>query len=163
MGTVTWLSFNITASDDSYATASMTSGQVSHYLVATGYNFSIPAGAIILGIQPKIERSHTNVANGQINDSKVRIVKGGVIGTTDRADTTNWSGSDTTITYGSSTDLWGLTWTAADINANNFGFAISVVFPGGIGVDVPQVDYMPITVFYQVLGKGVFWETEDFF
>lgn len=58
-------------------------------------------------------------------DWKVRIIKGGTVGATDKSSPDNWPETDAYTTYGSSTDLWGETWTSTDINATNFGFAIA--------------------------------------
>jgi len=56
---------------------------------------------------------------------------------------TDW----TKVYYGSSTDLWGETWTADEINYDNFGVVISVQNTGGAGND-GQIDYVSITVYY---------------
>jgi hypothetical protein len=61
-------------------------------------------------------------------DNAIKIVKSdGSIGSTNKADTeTRWGiGVDTTIYYGDSTDLWGETWSASDINDSDFGVVIS--------------------------------------
>jgi len=65
------------------------------------------------------------VHNSGVYDDKVRIIKGGVVGSTDRASGSAWPGTLTYSTYGSSSDLWGETWTVADINSSSFGVAIS--------------------------------------
>lgn len=60
-------------------------------------------------------------------DNAVRIVKGGSIGSTDKSTGVNWASSDPNsyIRYGGSSDLWGETWTVAQINASDFGIALS--------------------------------------
>lgn len=81
-----------------------------------------------------------------IADNRVRIVKGGSIGTTNKTGGA-WPTSDAYATYGADDDLWGETWTPADINASNFGVAISAIgefaFP-----TVASVDHIRITVYY---------------
>lgn len=62
---------------------------------------------------------------GSLYDHRVRIVKGGVIGATDKASVTAWPGTLAYTTYGGEADLWGETWTVADINSTTFGVAIS--------------------------------------
>ena len=60
-------------------------------------------------------------------DYQIKIVKSGTIGTTNKADTvTTWPSTLTYVSYGSSADLWGETWTSSDINNSNFGIAVSV-------------------------------------
>jgi cysteine-rich repeat protein len=108
-------------------------------LKATGFGFSIPGGAVIEGIQVDFERW-----GGEAFDQRVRIVKAGIIGATDRSLPGNWPDADTFVTYGSNGDLWGETWTAADINAANFGFALSAL----VGDSVAVADAIAITVFY---------------
>ena len=49
------------------------------------------------------------VHNEGVYDYAVRIIKGGTIGSTDRASGTAWSSSSAYTTYGSSSDLWGET------------------------------------------------------
>lgn len=132
-----------TTSDNVYAQA-VPGGGTSQYLSATNFNFSIPAPALILGIEVDIERRS---ALGTIKDSKLRIIKGGVVSATEMGDlVATWPTVDTVKTYGSDSDLWGETWTAADINANNFGVALSVTD----GADAAFVDHMTITVHYNL-------------
>jgi hypothetical protein len=134
---------NITADDGSVASVTLPGPHdLSHYLKATNFGFAIPAGAIITGIVASVERSSDGVV--QI-DSEVRIVKGGVIGSTNKAIGTLIPGSLTLQDFGGVTDLWGETWTPADINASNFGF----VYAGAEGTfKTISVDQMKITVYY---------------
>ncbi|MBC7856903.1 MAG: hypothetical protein IAF94_26025 [Pirellulaceae bacterium] len=134
---------NAAASDNSYSTNNVGPTFQTNYLKATNFGFSIPAGATIDGIVVEIERkeSGANIAR----DNRVRIVKGGTIGSTDKASGTEWPTSDAYATYGSSSDLWGATWTASDINASNFGVVLSVL---GLGTGTASVDHFRITVYY---------------
>lgn len=149
IGTIAWTNpGNVLASDDARAVATnIPLSALSHYLVATDYDFTIPAGATINGIVVQIER-HGTSATG-IKDNVVRLVKGGVISGDNTADTsTAWpNGTDGTATYGSSSDLWGLTWTADDINATNFGVAV-VATNVDVSTRSARVDHITITVHY---------------
>lgn len=139
---------NVFASDDSYATSSLSSnGDFTDYIQITNFGFGLPTNAIILGIEVEIERFGSNVKDNQIS-----IVKGGTIGATDRSVNPSWSNSDNDsyTTYGSDTDLWGETWVASDINATNFGIAISASKQGGGGSSDPHIDHVRITVHYEV-------------
>ncbi|MFN8644166.1 MAG: hypothetical protein U0802_21860 [Candidatus Binatia bacterium] len=119
-------------------------GSPTHYLKATNYAFSIPSPAQILGIEVQVER---HSALGSIHDARARIVKGGVVGATDRSLPGAWPvAPDTTATYGGPSDLWGTTWTPADVNASNFGFALSVTD----STDAAFVDYIAIKVYYSL-------------
>lgn len=149
VGTVDWASIsNIEADDGVVASISgLSSGGASHYAVATNFGFSIPAGATINGIQVTVKKARNS--SGTVVDNSVKLVKGGVISGNDKADTsTNWSATLTNTTYGSASDLWGLSFTAADINASNFG----VAFSGTESVAGPnpqqKIDAISITVTY---------------
>jgi len=68
-----------------------------------------------------------------ILDSSVKIVKAdGTIGTTNKASGTSWSATEAYFSYGSSSDLWGETWTAENINDVDFGIVLSVIDQGVI-------------------------------
>lgn len=145
-GDVEWINpGNVLSSDNSRAEAGLSVvEQNSHYLVATDFGFSITAGATIDGIVVEIEKSRSDTLD-DIADGRVRIVKGGAIGATDRAAAGQWDTTDAYTTYGSSTDKWGETWTDTDTNATNFGAAITATSTsGGTG----RVDHMRITVYY---------------
>ena len=76
-------------------------------------------------------------------DAEVRLLKGGVIGGTNKAVATPWRTTDAYATYGGVIDLWGRTWTLADINATDFGAAFSAQVQNGTA----SVDHMRITVY----------------
>ncbi len=77
-------------------------------------------------------------------DNSVRLIKGGVIVGSNYAKTNvAWPTADAYETYGGPTDLWGTTWTPAEINANNFGVVLSGIVQGS----ALQVDHIRITVY----------------
>jgi len=142
-GTVAWTSpGNATASDDTYAQASPGGGNT-NYLEANNFNLGVPASGIIDGIEVGIEKRS---ALGSIVDARIRIVKGGVVGATDRSSVATWPTTDTVVIHGGPTDKWGDTWTAADVNASNFGVAISATD----AFDVAGVDHITITIYYSL-------------
>lgn len=131
---------NAIAADNTYAVTAP-GGAPTQYLKATNFGFSIPALAQVLGIQVHVERRSTA---GTVSDARARIVKGNVVGTAERALPGFWPTVDTVANYGSSIDLWGTTWTPADINSNGFGFALSATD----NIDTAAVDSISITVHY---------------
>lgn len=145
-------SSNAKTSNNSYSiTASnlASNGDYSDYLRATNFSFSIPVGSTINGIIVEVEDFDSGTS-GKAKDNRVRIVKGGTIGATDKSGG-GWAGSDPNsyTSYGSATDLWGETWTDTDINASNFGLAISAKRQGGGGTTCfPAIDHIRITVYY---------------
>lgn len=139
---------NIFVSDNIYAVSSVPTGGVSDYLRATGFGFSIPVGSTILGIVVEIENVNGGFGVGVIEDNSVLLVKAGVGVGSDKAMAGDWGGADTFKTYGGAADLWGATWTAAEINANNFGVQISAKETGGMFAIAADVDFVRITVHY---------------
>lgn len=140
---------NATGSDDTYATCGLLLGQISNYLMVTGFNFSIPLDATITGVTVKVERNATSTS--AINDNSVKLVKAGVITGTDKASGAAWTTSDVVATYGSSTDTWGLSWTPSDINVSNFGCVISAIASLAATVNI---DYVSVTIDYTGSNKA---------
>lgn len=110
----------------------------------TNFGFTIPDAAEIQGITVEVKFANPNTAEGV----RVRLLKGsatspnyhdiyGSVGQTDCA-------TSAFRTVGNSADLWGTSWTAADINAASFGVRISK-----LGTDnTSYVDAVRITVEY---------------
>lgn len=135
---------NILSSNNTYATASLRLQQTNG-LQATGFNFSIPAGATITSIRVQIERKE-QAAAGQISDLTVTMLKAGALVGTPKGGI-SWFTSDTVDTYQG--DLWGTTWTYSDINHAQFG--VELVAAELLNVTtVASVDHIKITVFYDL-------------
>jgi hypothetical protein len=149
IGTVAWTSPGNAFSDNAvYASASV-DGTTTNYIVCTNYGFSIPTGSTIDGIVVAVERKSNSTGNGGSQDAAMRAVKGGIIGTTDRSTTTTYTTSDVSENHGSSTDLWGTTWSVTDINASNFGAAFAAQKANAAGsAHTVTVDVITITVHY---------------
>jgi hypothetical protein len=61
-----------------------------------------------------------------------------------------WPTSDAVASYGSNIDLWGTTWTGADVNNARFGVALSAKLSlGALGVFTASVDYVYMTIYYR--------------
>lgn len=147
VGTKAWQNpTNVKSSNDTYARADATADKVSNYLKATKFGFAIATGTTIAGIQVEVERKAKG--SGTITDNQVRIVKAGTIGATDRSNTDPWPTAEAFQAYGGNTDLWGETWTAEDLNADNFGVALSITLDYGGGAKIEAlVDSIRVTVF----------------
>lgn len=155
VGTILWTNTgNAAASDGANVnTGSMAPGEISHYLKATNFRFAIPTNATIHGFKVDVERAFAGSCT--ITDNAVRLVKGGTIQSTDRSIVNAWPGSSSYVSYGGPSDLWGTTWTASDVNASNFGFAISAQCTGGSGG--ATIDHLRITVFYSAADITLSW------
>ena len=149
IGQVSWSRTNRAySSNNSYARVDI-DGKTSRYLKCTGYGFSIPTGAVINGIFVKVERKASSAADGGSKDAAVRLVKAGAIQPTDRSLATSYTTAEVLQSYGGSADLWGNTWTPADINATNFGAAYAAIKANSAGGSHRiEVDYISITVDY---------------
>lgn len=134
------------------ATLTLLSGHTD-YLKTSGYNINVPAGMVIKGIQVDIEKSAYGVTIlAWINDYRVRLMKNGVFVGSNYAKGGSWPTNDQYYTYGGASDLWGTTWTAAEVNNANFGVAFSAEISGLLGVlPTANLDHMRITVTYQNL------------
>jgi uncharacterized membrane protein SpoIIM required for sporulation len=152
-GTIAWTTpGNITADDNVDALVVLSSGAISEYLQGTNFGFTIPAGAVIKGIVVTIGRSSSGNGTAPIQDYSVMLVKNGTpIGTNNASLGVKWPAnhSEAPYSYTPIDPLWGTTWTATDINANNFGVVLSVINP-----DTAErsafVDYINITVSYKL-------------
>jgi len=121
-GGIDWVNpINVYVSND-YTQCTTIFNQESNWIKATNFGFSIPTGATINGITVTIKRL---AGDGSARDIFAQIVKNGSITGTNKANPNDWSVTTyETITYGSSSDLWGESWSASDINSSNFGFAL---------------------------------------
>ena len=168
VGTIAWgTPTSIQTNNSVMATNVRTSNgsHTSNYLKAVGFGFAIPAGATINGITVGIEKyqqSGTGTGSGNIKNSEIKLLKAGVIGATNRADTvTSWqvqspSGWASTpsapVEVGGPADLWGDTWSSTDINNASFGVVLAalVTRTGGKGAAAlrANVDQILITITY---------------
>lgn len=127
-----------------YATADLTNASPTDYLQGTNYNLSIPADATIKGITVSINRQSTPIG---IKDEELKLIKNGTILVTNKANSTDWPTSMEVVTYGGPSDLWGTTWTVAEINDLNFGVSLAVKNQNA-AIRTASVDYMQISVTY---------------
>lgn len=138
----------------------LTGNGYSNYLVCRQLASSIPAGSTINGITIKIERH--NGEGGEtltVTDSAIYLTKDGTntVGSNKSAGAT-WAVTDPntlSATFGSSSDLWGTTFTAAEVNASTFGVMVSpnLNFSTGTGVGANvNIDQIVIDINYTTSG-----------
>jgi hypothetical protein len=136
-----WLNpTNVFASNNSYATWN---GTTFGTLTVENFGLNIPSDQQITGIEVLVEKSATNTG---VEDRGVRLRKNGtVVGNSLNDGTFDWPVTDTVFTYGSPTNLWGESWTPADVNAANFGLDFTAVsYIGGNA----RIDHIQIRVHY---------------
>jgi hypothetical protein len=146
---------NVTASDNVYATAVHCDccDQNTQCLQVNDFGFSIPAGAVIDGIVLEVEKKRSAASgpgsSGIVEDNGLQIMKGGVlVGPNKSQYGVDWPLTDTYVSYGTATDLWGTTWTPADINSSGFGVSLaSISYICGSTITT-SIDHVRITVYY---------------
>lgn len=122
---------NVGLTDNNYATAEVAFNSLgessTQYLKVSGFNFSIPANAIICGITVHIRKraSGTASVNTRITDEEVKIIKNGTITGLNKASTTVWPTDFVTESYSGDAAYWGVPLTPADVNDPQFGIAFS--------------------------------------
>jgi hypothetical protein len=141
--------------DGTYATNAIAANATGATETLTGFGFAIPAAAQIKGITVTVERNAS--ATSSIRDNSVLLQKSSTVAApTNKAVTsTSWSTSDTGKTYGSTTDLWGATWTPAEINASTFGLRFQAKNVNTTSSRTASLDYVEITVSYITDTNGI--------
>jgi hypothetical protein len=147
---------NVFVSDNANASAySIPNLKETNNLLLTGFGFAIPGGSTIDGIEVAVERREGGRSSVVvIRDNLVSMIKGGVITGDNKASGADWPGTDGTATYGTSSDTWGEAWTSGDINAADFGVAISAkgISTLGFGSEHAYIDHITVTVYYTLAG-----------
>lgn len=129
---------NILADDGSIS--SVVTASQCHYLIASGFGFSIPAGSVILGVTVKIE-AYTDFSTPQLR-TNIQDDGGALIGS-EKAQSMSGGAAYTVYTYGSTSDVWGAPLTPAIVNDADFGVRIWVQ-----SISDVRVDYVTIAVEY---------------
>ena len=147
IGTVSWLNPGYATNGPGGGERASVSlpgqGGTSHYLLAYDFGFAIPTNRIVIGITVEIQKEGQSI---DIEDAAVRIVRGGAIGTADRS-AGAWSMTETIVSYGGTNDQWGFSWTPEQINAADFGMAVSAVnTKANSSIRDAYINYIRITV-----------------
>lgn len=161
-GTDAWNnSGNVLTDNNSYATMSNEALSIagtirdSHFLMVKGFGLNLPANANILGVEVEIRKfCSDNSSSNYTQDLDIRLLKNNQVEGTNHASVgVNWPTSETAFTYGTHTDLWGLTLTPADVNADDFGVAIAVTSKASgllLPTIISYIDQVRIKISYQV-------------
>jgi hypothetical protein len=138
---------HITLGTDTFAYANLEDSPTakSSLLIASNFNLAMPTGLVPLGIEVFIEANTDNSTRGVFN--RIYLTKDGSNSVGDeKTDNVEIGQSQTIHNYGGSGDLWGTTWTAAEINSSNFGFAIEVLSDPGTGTVQADVYQMKVQI-----------------
>ena len=150
VGTKDWTNpNNIKTADSTSATVDFgASVSSTYYLKATNFGFGLSTSSLITGIIVSVkEMNDKGSPSNYANDVNVKLIKGGTVQSTNKATNTDRAETVTTTTYGGINDLWGGTWTYADINDSGFGIALSYT---GLG-SIINIYSVKITIYYQAI------------
>ena len=116
---------------------------------------SLNTNSLTGGSSPKPVFTHTTTGVGAtLQDATVQLLKAGSPVGSNKASATTWPTTIGTVNYGSSSDLWGTTWTPADLNASNFGVRFAAKNTGA-GAATASLDYISVTVTYNDDTNGI--------
>lgn len=151
-GTTGWTNpNNIFTSNNVYAvSASIANSATTGFIFALGNGFSVPSTATINGVSVAIEAKNALSGNGfrlrGSTDGAALVEGGSNIGTD--AVTYQWVGTtESTITVGGATSLWGASLTPTIVNSTTFGFK-GKFFNLNASAQTFSVDSIIITVYY---------------
>ncbi len=127
--TYTSLRFTDGSNNPTQAPLSISPADQTNYFVCKNLDSNIPTGATIEGITIYIDRYNSFTGDGvvTISDDAIYLTKNGTDTVGDNKSTgATWASTDTDtyISYGGVSDLWGTSWTASEINDDNFGIMI---------------------------------------
>ena len=160
IGTEPWQNYGkALLQDDNWAIAMLWAGHnTTHYLKVTDFGFDIPGTAQIEGIEVEVDRHATT---GSVVDHSILLVKDGNIVGANRSEGAAWpADTDEYAVYGDETDDWDVvSWDPGDINADDFGVAISAVLDGSPAAGA-WVDHVQITIYYSVVEYDLTLESD---
>ena len=135
-----------------YVTPGGSAQGTSKSLRAKSFGFSIPAGSTIDGIESRHESKTVDIV-GTLNEYKettYQLIKtSSYVGSNRRGN--QFLGANAVYTRGSSSDLWGTTWSYSQINSSNFGVGFRVTSSGLVAfihMAQAETDYIQIRVYY---------------
>lgn len=138
---------NIQTSNDAYSTCSISPALSTQQMNVTAFGFSIPSDATINGITAEYEAKSDDVSDAFISETIIQLMKINVsVGTNKAVNTITQT--EQYYSHGGASDLWGTTWTPADINNAGFGLAIKHSSADDTNTIIVSVDHVRITVTY---------------
>jgi hypothetical protein len=115
-------------------------------LLASAFALDVPAAAVVRGITVEVRRA----GDASVSDASIRLVKGGAVSGAERSSSVPWTQDLDWVTYGGASDLWGESWSAQDLVADDFGVALSVNYEDTVGNARAYVDQVRVTIHYSI-------------
>ena len=154
-GTQTWTGTgNLAADDGSVASVVYTASQLAYELLPQNFGFSLPADAVIVGIEFEVQYTATGPgaqATMRLTKNGTGAVITGAAGGLRRATTTGFGAG--TYTYGGPRDLWDMAWSPADIESSTFG---CILENSSSGAGTTSIDYIRCRIYYWTGGTQLF-------
>jgi hypothetical protein len=140
---------NAYASDNTYAVFDPNSNESVDYF---GFDFSsIPAGSQIDGIEISVEAYLFAVGDAPRQFTLTPRYNSRGTNAPSPANTGNFGGTDTTLTVGGATSLFGRTWTVGDFTTANFSIRIQEDCAFAFNQDL-SLDHIQAKVYYTLPG-----------
>jgi hypothetical protein len=154
VGTIDWTNPS-DALTSTGATVTLTDAEVSHSLWATNPGFTVPGGSTIDGIQADWNAAgSTASASKYILDNEIKLIIGGAKTGTDQKSATKWPVGGAARSYGGPSSLWGATPSVSDVNASNFGVAISAIGTTASSDPTGTIKSLTLKVYYTAAAGG---------
>lgn len=144
---------NASLGDNAFTTTDVMNKRHSELLVATNWGFSvgngpnqIPSNAVINGFEVEIKMKGSN---NSIRDYKIQLRKNSSINSDNLARTNSaWPQTLSYVKFGSSVNMWGLSWTPAEIAASTFG--VEIAAQGRTNPGTAMIDHIKISVYFNL-------------
>jgi hypothetical protein len=144
-GVTAWIS-PANAGTSTPTTCTLAAGFLSQYLVATGFGFSIPYGALIRGIQFDMDCQSSVLST--VREKNLQAVKAQTrYGTVKNFGLIQWGTGVVNFSIGSAVELYNQPWFSWDINATGFGVAIQCEDPGAL-LGIASIKNVRATITY---------------
>ena len=152
-----WWSFsnpsNVLTDNTSAASLYMDSRDESEALQVSNFAWgtAIPSGATINGVEVRVRRYCSST--GDHEDLSMKLLVAGTASGSNYAAGVSYPTSAATQDYGGAADLWGLSLTEAQVNASNFGMALTVI-DGNAGSDTSYYEAVWMKIHFTAAASG---------
>jgi hypothetical protein len=148
MTTASWSSpENVLAQDDKRAQAILSEAvPATDELHVTGFGFTVPAKARIVGIEVDMRRQA--VDPGATDDQVQILANGAPVGRYKFTKAAWPSSAPGTHPYGNESDAFATTLTGADVSKDDFGVSVSAKLDVGAISSDPAIDFISVTIHY---------------
>ncbi len=160
------LSYTDGSNNTQDAPLQVTPASNTNWLVCKNLDTNVPTSATIEGIKIYIDRYNSfagdvEFGNVIIKDTGIYLTKNGTdtVGN-NKSTSATWASTDTDtyVTFGGVSDLWGTTWTASEVNSDNFGVMVgpSIEYTGLTGEtgNSARIDHVYVEITYTDAGSG---------